>query len=210
MTMKRMHYAALAAALTATVAVQAAVVDGVNYADSVEAYSSNIQNYGGTFLSSGSESWLTGAPDADVDGNGYGWDAGDLDIVAGWRSNAPSENIVMKWDLAIPDVAGDDLSITLYRGPNASANVLASVDGTSFTQIGSIDGGTPGYFAELTFDFDGLFADDVQYVKVERVANGPQTGMFFDAFGGAVAPEPTSLTLLAIGVAGLLRRRTHN
>ena len=36
--------------------------------------------------------------------------------------------------------AGDDLTIHLYGGPSASANVLDSTDGISFSQIGTIGG----------------------------------------------------------------------
>ena len=191
---------------SAAVSANGAVSGGINWADGVEAYSSNIQNYGGSLMSADAEFWLTGAPDADADGNGYMWDAGDKDYVAGWRSNAPNEFIVMRWDGGISDMPGDDLTISLYAGPNASANVLASTDGLIFTQIGTLGGSTPGYLREEAFDFAGLFSEDVKYVRVARVGNGPNSAMFFDAFGGAV-PEPTTLSLLGLGGMAVIRRK---
>jgi len=188
--------------------VGAAVVGGVNWADSVYDYTSYIQNYGGTLMTASTEFWVTGPSDADADGNGYAWDAGDPDNVAGWRTINTDQYIVMQWQIGVADVPGDDLTIRMYGGPSASANVLASEDGTNYTHVGTIGGGTPGYFRDETFDFTGLFSSDVHYVKVLRVASGPQTGMFFDSFAGGV-PEPTTLVLLTGGAAALLRRRSH-
>lgn len=195
-----------AVAIVAGQAASAAVVGDTNWADGVHAYTSNIQNYGGTLMSPATEFWLIGPPDADANGNNYAWDSGDPDYVAGWRSSAPDEYIVMEWFLGIPDVPGDDLVIRYFAGSNAAADVLASVDGVSFTSIGTIAGSTGGYLANATFDFAGLLPGDVHYVKVERIASGTQTGLFFDAFGGVV-PEPTTLALAGLGVCALLRRR---
>ena len=192
--------------IATAVAANASVIGDMNWADSVEDYSSKIQNYGGTIMTSSTEFWLTGPSDADCDSNGYAWDSGDPDYVGGWRSNAPNEYMVVKWETAIPDVAGDDLTIRLYAGPATSANVLASVDGMDFTQIGTIGSGTAGYLEDVMFDFAGKFANDVHYVKVLRVGNGPNTGIFCDSFAGVV-PEPTTLTLLGCGVIALIRRR---
>ncbi len=195
-------------AMATTTSVTAAVIEGINWADDAAEYSSKIQNYGGTLMDASTEWWLTGPSDADVDGNGYAWDAGDLDYVGGWRSNAPNEYITMYWETGIPDLAGDDLIINMYGGPGASANVFAGIDGKSFTPIGSIGGGTAGYFRDETFNFAGLFGEVVQYVRVERIANGPQTGMFFDSFAGAV-PEPATFVLLACGTCALIRRKNR-
>ena len=198
---------ACAVMISTAVAGSAAVIGDTNWADSVDAYSGNIQNFGGEMMTVSTEFWLTGPSDADANGNGYAWDAGDSDYVGGWRSGAPDEFIIIQWDTGISDLAGDDLVIRQYAGGMASANVLASVDGISFTQIGAIGGGTPGYFSDAAFDFAGLFGDDVHYVKVERVGNGPQTGMFFDSFAGV--PEPTTFALLGCGAATLIRRRNR-
>ena len=191
----------IAVAVLASAEVAGAAM--IDWADDVADYSLNIQNYGGTSMTTATEFWVTRPPDADADGNGYVWDAGDPDYLAGWKSNAPNEYLVVHFDTALADVPGDDLSIHLYGGPSASAIVSASTDGTNYDQIGTLGGGTPGYLRNETFNFDGFFNSDVHYVKVERVGNGPQTGMFFDAFGGTAVPEPAGVTLL-VTAAGLL------
>lgn len=184
--------ALLSMAVTVLASAQVAGADLIDWADDVEEYSSSIQNYGGTMMEESTTWWLTGPPDGDTG-----------DYVGGWRSNAPNEYIVMHWETAIPDLPGDDLVIHLYGGPLAEANVLASIDGGTFTNIGTLGGGTSQVFRQESFDFNGQFAGDVSYVKVERVTNGPQTGMFFDAFGGVAVPEPGAMTLL-LTAAGFL------
>ena len=183
------------------------VIDGTNWADEAADYSANIQNYGGILMDTTTEWWLTGPSDADVNGNGYAWDAEDQDSIGGWRAVAPDEFITMYWETGVPDLPGDDLAIHLLSGPGASADVLASVDGVVFEPVGTIGGGTVGYLREEAFDFAGLFTGDVHYAKVLRTANGPQTGMFFDSFAGNV-PEPGNLALMSLGALALLRRRT--
>lgn len=168
----------------AMASAQTAVADPTNWADGVDAFSSKIQNYAGTLMTEETEFWVTGPPDADTDNNGYVLDAVDNDYVAGWRSNAPDEFLVVHFDIGLADIPGDDLSIYSYGGPIASGNVLASTDGLLFEPIGTVSGGTPGYLNLASFDFDGLFGARVHYVKVERVTNGSQAGLFFDAFGG--------------------------
>lgn len=181
------------------------VIDGVNWADDVAAYSSGIQNYGSVLMDENTEFWLTGVPDADVDDNGYAWDAGDLDYVAGWRAGTPNEFITVHFNLALANVSGDDLSIYLYGGGKVDATVYASTDGSEYTEIGSIGGGTAGYLRVETFDFDGLLDDGgVHYVKVARNTVGSGSGLFIDAFGGTAVPEPGSVALLVMaGLAAL-------
>jgi len=189
------------AALTAfPMLANAEVIGGMNWADGVADYSANIQNYAGTLMSATTEFWVTGVPDADANGDG----AVENDFVAGWRSSAPSEFITVYFNTALTNLLGDDLSIWLYNGPKASATGQVSTDGVDFTSIGSIsgDGASSGPFRAEAFDFDGLFAGDVHYVKVLRAATGANTGMFFDAFGGTAVPEPGTVVLLS--AAGLL------
>ena len=162
------------------------VFDGLNWADEVVDHTPNIQNYNGLTMDEDTQWWLTGPPDCDQNGNGYAWDAVDVDTVAGWRSTYPDEYVTLYWQAGLPDLAGDDLYIVLYGGPFAEAEVFASVDGVVFELLGTISSGTPGYLREEGFDFAGLFDTCVHYVRVLRVTSGPQTGMFFDAFGGNV------------------------
>jgi len=183
---------------------QGAWIGGVYWADDVVEWSGAVQNYGGTLMSWDTTWWLTGPSDADVDGNGYAWDPGDDDFVAGWRSSGEA-SVTVYFLEAIRDRAGSDLVIHKYAGPNAIANVYASSDGIDYVQIGSMDGGTPGYFVDVYLDFAGL-VDEVHYVRIERVASGPQTGTFIDSL--AAVPEPSIVALVGLGaIAALVRRR---
>lgn len=164
----------------------AEIVDGVNWADEVVEYTDNIQNYNGVLMNEDTEWWLLGTPDCDANGNGYAWDSVDQDTVAGWRTTNADEYVIVYWEHGLPDLPGDDLWIHMYGGPYAEAQISASADGIEFELIGTIDSGTPGYFRDEAFDFDGLLDGCVHYVKALRIASGPQTGMFFDAFGGGV------------------------
>ena len=160
---RKMRIVLMSAALAVVSWTQAmaAPIGGQNWADSVTDYSSNIQNYGGAMMDANTTWWLSGPSDADVDDNGYGWDANDNDYVAGWRGGAPNEYIVVYFVTGLEDRTGDDLVIHAYEGPQASARVLASTDGNEFVEVGTIRGGTPGYFRDEGFDFARKFASDV-------------------------------------------------
>lgn len=191
----------IAAALSALPMVaEAEIINGVNWADDVNNYSVNIQNFFGTKMDASTEFWVTGAPDADANGNGYAWDEVDPDYVAGWRGGASGEFIIVHFDIGLVDVSGDDLTIRCYGGPKTNCTVLASTDGANYTEIGSIEGGTSGYLSNETFDFDSQFAEAVHYVKVLRVMVGKDSGTFFDAFGGTSVPEPGTIVLLMTAV----------
>jgi hypothetical protein len=190
---------------------QAALINGQNWADSVISYTSQIQNYGGTMMSSSTEFWVLGQSDADQNNNMYAWDDAEPDYVAGWRSGAANQEIVVGFNTALEDVTGDDLVIRMYCGPNSQASVYVSEDNSEWTNIGTISGtsgqvpGNPGYLYDATFDFSGLFSGDVYYVKVHRDVAGPQTGMFFDSF--ASVPEPATMLILGIGAVCLRRKK---
>ena len=174
----------------------------VYWADSVDGWTGAMQNYGGTAMDGTTTWWVTGVPDADVDTNGYAWDAIDQDWVAGWRGSGQA-SLTVYFDTPIQDGPGDDVLFHRYAGGSAAGSVWASSDGSSYTQIGALGSGTPGYFSDDWFDLGGL--SDVQYIRVEREATGSGTGMFFDAVGAV--PEPTTLILLAGGGWCALRRR---
>ncbi len=192
---------------------QAALIDGQNWADSVTSHSSAIQNYGGTMMSSSTESWVLGKSDADQTNNMHAWDftEGDLDNVAGWRGGSANQEFVVKFDSALTDIAGDDLVIRMYCGKKASASIFVSADNSSWTSIGSIIGiplqvpGKPGFLYDAAFDFSGSFSGDVHYVKVHRETTGASTGMFFDSF--ASVPEPATMFILGIGALCFRRKK---
>ncbi|MCK4627611.1 MAG: PEP-CTERM sorting domain-containing protein [Sedimentisphaerales bacterium] len=206
--------------------LNAAVINGQNWADSVSDWSGGIQNYGLVENILWSEQgadpstwWVTGAPDADVDGNGNAWDTGDNDYVAGWKG-AGAAHFILYYETALVNIPGNDLAVKVYGGPNCEATVLGSTDDGSYTQIGIITGakgqipGKPGFFHEvgatgldryITLDFGTL--DNLHYIKFERSATGSGSGMFFDAAGSV--PEPLTIVLLAVGGLGIFSRRKH-
>ena len=208
--------------------LNAAVVNGQNWADSVFDWSGGIQNYGlvenilwSDQGANPSTWWVTGVPDADVDGNGYAWDdAVDEDYVAGWRDYGAAY-FVLHYETALVNMPGDDLAVKVYGGSKCKVDVLGSTDGGVYIPIDIIAGaknqipGTSGRFHEevaigldryITLDFGSL--DDLHYIKFERSVDGPGSGMFFDAVGSV--PEPLTIVLLACGGLRVLSRRHRN
>jgi hypothetical protein len=195
----------------------AGLVGGQNWADTVEAWSGNIQNYNGTAIGADALAYALGPPDSDVDGNGYAWDTGDNDYVAGWKASG-SASFTLRFEIALLNIEGDDLAVKVYGGPNCQGDVYGSVDGSSFELIGSIEGaesqipGKPGFFHNpgatglerySTLDF-GAF-DNLHYIRFDRVVSGSGSGMFFDSVGGV--PEPATIFLLGAGWLAIFRFR---
>jgi len=193
--------------------LRAAYVEGQNWADRVVEHTSRIQRFGqpgcagGQFMDPNNRWWILGPPDCDVDGDGNAWSvqetegvAVDRDAVAGWKGGGAlnqDQELVVAFDVGLEDyLDSTDLVIRLYSGYQASASVWASVDGNDFTQLGAIVGkddglpGIPGKLVDVYFDFGGRFDDVIRYVKLHRNANGPDTGMFFDAIGSALVVVP--------------------
>lgn len=190
-------YATIAGAVT---------IDGQNWADSVEEYTSYIMNFGWIPMETSTEHWVTGVSDVDTNGNDY-FDGGEPDDLGGWRDTAADQHIIVKFDEGLADVAGNDLVIRMFCGGKAHASIWGSVDNSddSYIQIGSIVGinghvpGKPKWFYNAEFDFNSCGLDDVHYVKVERITTGSGSGMFFDSFASTAVPEPITLVLLALG-----------
>jgi len=192
--------------------VNARYTCGINWADRVISHTDKIQSWadgycggpGSHYMDSNTPAttwWVLGPSDADGNGDMYAWDfdEGDRDYVAGWRTGSPAhadQEIVVMFDEGIEDIDGNDVVIRMYCGPVAQASVWASVDGNSFTQVGAISGqigevpGTGGEFYDAFFDFDGIFEEDVHYLRVFREVTTSQSGMFFGSFGTACIKEP--------------------
>jgi len=168
-------------------------IGNMQWADQVAGWSGDIQNYAGELMTAETSWWLTGRPDSDVDGNGYAWDEGDSDFVAGWRASGDA-SVTLYFGPGIVDGAGPDFVLHEYAGPNALASVWASDDGVDYVPVGQLGGGQPGYFTDAWFDLAGLL-DIVRFVRVIRESSGSQTGLFLDALGAPLpSVGPDSLT----------------
>jgi len=187
-------------------------IHGINWSDRVISHTDKIQSWadgycggpGSVLMNANTPAttWLVlGPSDADQNGNMYAWDfeVGDKDYVAGWRTGSPAhadQEIIVKFDVGLRDTVGNDVVIRMFCGPIAKASVWASTDGNDFLQIGAIEGqlnqipGIGGYLYDAFFDFDGRFADDVNFIRVFREVTKPQSGMFFDSFSSAYVDRP--------------------
>lgn len=222
----------LAYSISAIGVARGDLIDGVYWADEVTEWTGNIQNYGGQPMTDETTWWLTGAPDADVNQNGYAWDPVDNDYVAGWRSCGGSgdESFTVHFEVPIGDVDGPDFMIHYYAGLQSAASVWASSNDVDYFQVGTMGSGTPGYFIDEWIDLDG-FVNDARYIRVVRETDGSQTGTFIDALGAPSSaliptpvngsdgklgtsggrmfpvPEPAGVALIGWGALALARRR---
>ena len=200
----RIGFVSLVPCILSAGLANAGLVDGQNWADSLAAWSGNMQNYNGTAMGADALVYVLGPPDSDVDGNGYAWDANDNDYVAGWKGTGDA-SFTLYFDVALLNIGGDDLVVKVYGGATCQADVYGSVDGSSFEFIGSIAGvkghipGKSGFFHEpgatgldryVTLDFGIL--DNLHYIRFDRVGSGQGSGMFFDAVGSV--PESVDRT----------------
>ena len=209
--MKKIIYVLLIT-LTFSGTASARYINGINWADSVYSHTDKIQSWadgycggpGAMLMDSNTPAttWLVLGPnDADQNGNMYAWDfeQGDRDYVAGWRTGSPlhaDQEIIVKFETGIEDIEGNDIVIRIFCGPIAVASVWAGTDANDFVQIGTIEGhldqipGAEGELYDAFFDFNGMFAEDVNFIRVFREVTEAQSGMFFDSFSTAYIDEP--------------------
>ncbi|MCK4658642.1 MAG: PEP-CTERM sorting domain-containing protein [Phycisphaerae bacterium] len=204
--MKMWNTVLLIALLVGCVATANADYDDYLWADSVEGWNGNIKNFGDELMTWETSWWLTGLPDCDMDGNGYAFDPGDNDYVAGWKMPPANDSFTVKFDTLIQNSPGDDVLVVGYSGPTYESSVQASSDGINFTELGTIGIGQPGYLHDFWFDLGGL--TDAQYIRVERLSTASLSGGFVDAIGAV--PEPTSAMLLILGGLFVVKGRVQS
>jgi hypothetical protein len=175
-------------------AVAFAACSGIAAAAPIYANSATTQDV--IFFGSGI---LTGAPD---NGGAFLSNTFDPPTLAGSITAGFSGGLVdgAGVDLVIYDCCGGGgLPLT-----NEFADVFVSTDGVGFTLLGAYGG--PGQVN--SFDFNGIFAGVVHFVRI--VNTGRENSPDIDAFQGnyaAAVPEPGTLVLLGLGLAGLVGAR---
>lgn len=108
-------------------------------------------------------------------------------------------SITVGFSTALGNGAGNDLEIfDVVNSANETFNVEVSTDGVAFTNLGEFSA------TNNLVDF-GAFAEPVSFVRLTSTARENSTDI--DAFRGfyaaAPVPEPTTMGLLAVGLAGL-------
>lgn len=141
-----------------------------------------------TFFGSGD---LTGAPDGGGAYLSLGPDG----------AGAPLGYLTLGWTGGLTTGAGIDLQIfDVSSSFSETADVSVSVDGVSFTYVGSIDA------VNNQLDIDPFFSGGFNFVRIDNP--DPDSIIDIDAVAGFYVPSPSGVALLGLaGVAGLRRRR---
>ncbi len=184
------------------------------YADNLASYNEMgnglttwVNGYTSATNPAGLEAAVTGEPDyvpTPQSGEALGWKQGYGNFVLDFGSL----------------ISAADVDVTFWHFGGVSqgtANNLVyfsvSTDGTNWSineQLQDVASGGNNLF-ETTYDlFDTFGMNEIQYLRVEKISGGPQTGKFIDAVGVNAVPVPGAVWLMGsvlLGLVGLKRRK---